>query len=114
MVPVSIRARTHSGRDQAKGRKVRHVAAVSPLTNGGYLVEISETELELIKTALEQTERVARFGMEVLDGADPARDVRRVGNTRLRREVHALALREASLRSLQRGLAEAEPGEKVA
>ncbi len=90
------------------------VAAVSPLANGGYLVEISETELELIKTALEQTERVARFGIKVLNGADPATDGRRVENTRLRREVHALALREASLRSLQRALSVAEPGELVA
>lgn len=90
------------------------MAAARPLTNGGYLIEVSETELELIKTALEQSERVARFGIEVLDGADPAIDGRRVGNTRLRREIHALALREVSLGTLQRALAEAEPGEKAA
>ena len=40
------------------------MATVRQLTNGGYLVEISETELALIKTALEQTERVSRFGIE--------------------------------------------------
>jgi hypothetical protein len=90
------------------------VAAVRQLTNGAYLVEVSDAELALIMTALEQTQRVWRFGIEVLDGADQDTDGRRVRNTRLRREVGALALREASLSSLQRALAAAEPSEKVA
>jgi hypothetical protein len=90
------------------------VATVRRLTNGRYLVEISETELALIKAALEQNERVLRFGIEVMDGADQAADGRLVGNTRLRRELLALALREASLRSLQTAFAEPEPGEEVA
>ena len=84
------------------------------LTSGEYLVQVSETELALIKTALEQTERVSRFGMEALDGADQDRHGRRVENTRLRREIAALAMREASLRSLQESMAEAERGEEVA
>jgi hypothetical protein len=90
------------------------VAAVTQQANGGYLVELSETELALIKTALEQAERVSRFGVEVLDRADRATDGRPVRGNRLRREVRALALREASIRSLHRALAEAEPGEEVA
>jgi hypothetical protein len=90
------------------------VAAVRQQTNGAYLVEVSEAELAMIMTALEQTQRVWHFGIEVLDGADQDTDGPRVRNTRLRREVGALALREASLRSLQRALATAEPGEKAA
>lgn len=55
-----------------------------------------------------------RFSIEVMDGAGQAADGRLVGNTRLRRELLALALREASLRSLQRAFAEPEAGEEVA
>ncbi len=90
------------------------MAAVRQLTSGGYLVQVSETELALIKTALEQTGRVSRFGMEVLDGADQDRHGRRAENARLRREIEALAIREASLRSLHETMAEAELGEEVA
>lgn len=90
------------------------MAAATQQASGGYLVELSESELALIRTALEQTERVSRFSIEVLDGADRATDGGRVRGSRLRREVKALALQEASLRSLQRALAEPEPGEEVA
>jgi hypothetical protein len=93
---------------------VRHVVAVRQLTNGGYLFEVSETELGLIKAALEQTERVSRFGIEVLEGAHKPKDGRRSENTRLRREIDGLAVREASLRSLHATIAAAAPGEEVA
>jgi hypothetical protein len=93
---------------------VNQVAAVRPLASGGYLVKVSETELALIKTALEQTERVSRFGMELLDAADHDRHGRRVENTRLRREIEALAIREASLRSLHETMAETQRGDEVA
>jgi hypothetical protein len=53
-------------------------------------------------TALETTERVSRFGMEVLDKADQAMDGRRPDTVRLRREIEALAIREASVRSLRK------------
>ena len=84
------------------------MATVKQLTNGAYSVKVSETELSLIKTALQQTERVSRLGMEVLDEADQARDGKRLENGRLRREIEALAIREASLRSLQETMAEVQ------
>ena len=102
------------GRNRGTGRKVSQVAGVRELTSGGYLVQVSETELALIKTALEQTGRVSRFGMEVLEEADHFSHARRVKNTRLRGEIEALAIREASLRSLQETMAEAELAEEVA
>ena len=90
------------------------MAAVRQLTSGGYLVQVSETELALIKTALEQTGRMSRFGMEVLDEADHDRHGRRAHSTRHRREIEALAIREASLRSLHESMTEAERGDEVA
>jgi hypothetical protein len=96
------------------GRRVSQMAAVRQLTSGRYLVQVSETELALIKTALEQTGRVSRFGIDVLDQAHHDRHGRRVENTRLRREIAALAIREASLGSLHESMAETEPGEEVA
>ena len=90
------------------------MAAVRPLTSGGYVVKVSETELALIRTALDQTARVSRFGMEVLDQADNHRRGKRAENTRLRREIEALAIREASLRSLHETMAETERGDEVA
>ena len=94
--------------------RVNEMAAVRQLTSGGYLVQVSETELALIRSALEHTGRVSRFGMEVLDRADHDRHGGRVENTRLRREIEALAIREASLRSLHETIAETERGDKVA
>ena len=84
------------------------------LTGGEYLIQVCEAELALIKTALEQTGRMSRFGIEVLDEADHDRHRWRAENTRLRREIAALAIREASLRSLHESLAETVPGEEVA
>jgi hypothetical protein len=72
------------------------------------------TELALIRAALDEAERVARFGMEVLDGVDNSSDGQPSENTRLRQEIDALAMREASLRSLQKTMAEVDRGGKLA
>jgi hypothetical protein len=90
------------------------VAAVRQLASGGYLVQLSEPELALIKTALEQTERGSRCPIEGLDRPGQATDGRRTENTRLRREIEALAMRKASLRVLQEAMAKLQPGEEVA
>jgi hypothetical protein len=105
--------RTQGGRDRGIDRKLIQVATVRHLTNGEYLVQVSDTELALIKTALRQTGRLSRFGMDALDGEDQATNVRRLENTRLRREAEALAMREASLRSLQKTMAEAHQMQAV-
>jgi hypothetical protein len=86
---------------------------VRQLPSGGFSVQVSETELALIKTALQQTERLSRFGMEALDGADHATNGRPAENTRLRREAETLAMREASLGSLQQAMAEAHQVQAV-
>jgi hypothetical protein len=82
------------------------VARVRQLTGGGYEVLITETELALIKTALNEAERMSRFGIDVLGEADHARDAEPSENSRLRREIEALVMREASLRSLQKTMSE--------
>ena len=53
-------AGSQCGRDRGTGRKVSQVVAVRQLISGEYLIQVSETELALIKTALERTERVSR------------------------------------------------------
>ena len=83
------------------------------LTSGGYQVTMTGTELALIKGALDEAERVSRFGIEVLDEADHARDAEPSENSRLRREIEALAMREASLRSLQKTMSEVEGSQLV-
>lgn len=90
------------------------MATVRQRTIGGYSIQVSQAELSLIGTALEQTERVSRFGMKVLDEAQQAMDRRRLDSRRLRREVEALTEREASLRLLQKAIAEPERGEESA
>lgn len=82
------------------------MARVRQLTGGGYQVTMTGTELALIKTALDEAQRVSRFGIDVLDQVDPARDVQPPENSRLRQEIDALAMREASLRSLQKTMSE--------
>ena len=82
------------------------MARVRQLTGGGYQVTMTETELALIKTALAETERVTRFGIEVLDGADQARDAEPAENSLIGQEIETLAMREASLRSLQKTMSE--------
>lgn len=51
--------------------------------------------------------------MEALDEADHATNGRRAENTRLRREAETLAMREASLRSLQQTMADAHQVQAV-
>lgn len=90
------------------------MAIVTERNRGRYSIQVSEAELSLIRSALQQTERVSHFGMEVLDEADQAMGRRRVDRTRLRREIEVLAVREAALRSLQETIAEVERGEESA
>jgi hypothetical protein len=99
------------GHNKPVGQEVSRLATARQLANGEYSVHVTEAELSLMKTALETTERVSRFGMEVLDKADRAMDGRRSDNVRLRREIEALAMREASVRSLRKTMAAAEHGE---
>jgi len=88
------------------------VARVSELTGDRYQVMVTATEFALIKNALSEAERVSRFGMEVLDDVDTSRDRAASENSRLRREIEALAMREASLRSLQKTMSEIDCGRK--
>ncbi len=90
------------------------MATVRQQTSGGYRVTVTETELALIKSALAEAERVSRFGIDVLDEADHARDAGPSENSRLRREIEALAMREASLRWLQKTMSEVDRGGKSA
>jgi hypothetical protein len=90
------------------------VATVKQLTGSEYQVTMTATELALVKNALGEAERVSRFGIGVLDDVDNCRDAERSENSRLRREIDALAMREASLRSLQKTMAEVDRGGKGA
>ena len=94
--------------------EVTQVARVRQLTGGGYQVTMTGTELALIKTTLDEAERVSRFGIEVLDGADEARDAEPSENSRIRQEIEALAMREASLRSLRKTMSEIDSAGKPA
>lgn len=87
---------------------------VKQLTGGEYRVTMTATELALVKSALDEAERVSRFGMEVLDGVDNGRDAEPSENSQLRREIEGLAMREASLMSLQKTMAEVDLGGEVA
>jgi DNA repair exonuclease SbcCD ATPase subunit len=84
------------------------VATVKQLTASRYQVTMTEAELALVKNALAEAERVARFGTEVLDDVDRSPAAEQPENSRLRREIEALAMREASLRSLQKTMAEVD------
>jgi hypothetical protein len=81
------------------------VATVKELT-GGYQLTVIGTELALLRGALDEAERVSRFGIEVLDGVDRSRDGESSQDSRLLREIDALAMREASLRWLRKAMAE--------
>ena len=84
------------------------MASVKQLTGGGYRVTVTGSELSLIRSALDEAERVSRFGIEVLDEADRIGDGERSADSRLLREIDGLAMREASLRSLQKTMAEVD------
>jgi hypothetical protein len=90
--------------------EVSKVATVKELTASRYQITMTETELALVKNALGEAERVSRFGMEVLDDVDNNPGAEQPENSRLRREIDALAMREASLRSLQKTMAEVDRG----
>jgi hypothetical protein len=94
--------------------EVNQVARVTELTGGRYQVTMTGSELALIKNALGEAERVSRFGIDVLDDVDHARDGEPAENSRLRREIEGLAMREASLRSLQKTMSEIDRRAKPA
>jgi hypothetical protein len=94
--------------------RVSQVARVKHLGASGYQVTMTATEFALVKSALDEAERVSRFGLEVLDDADNSRDAEPSEDSRLRREIDALAMREASLRSLQKTMAEVDRGGRPA
>ena len=84
------------------------MATVKELTSGGYQVTVTGTELALLRSAIHEAERVSRFGIEVLDGVDRSQNSESSEDSRLLREIDALAMREALLRSLQKTMAEVE------
>jgi hypothetical protein len=90
------------------------VATVKELTASRYQITMTETELALVKNALAEAERVSRFGLEVLDDVDNSPGAGASENSRLRREIETLAMREASLRSLQKTMAEIDRDGKPA
>ena len=92
--------------------EVTQVARVRELTEGGYQVTMTGSELGLIRTALAEAQRVARLGIEVLDGADQAGDEEPAENSRIREEIESLAMREASLRWMQKAMSETDSGGK--
>jgi hypothetical protein len=94
--------------------EVSKVAAVKQLTASRYEITMTETELALVKNALAEAERVSRFGMEVLDDVDNSAGAGPSENSRLRREIETLAMREASLRSLQKTMAEVDGSGELA
>ena len=55
------------------------MATVKELTTGGYQVTVSGTEFSLLRSALDEAERVSRFGIEVLDEADRSQGRRALG-----------------------------------
>jgi hypothetical protein len=94
--------------------EVTQVARVRHLTGGGYQVTMAGTELGLIKNALAEAERIARLGIDVLDGADQAGDEEPAENGQIRQEIDSLAMHEASLRSLQKTMSEVDDGKPTA
>jgi hypothetical protein len=118
IIDVTEAQRDHgpAGRETGQSHfetEVEQVASVKQLVGGGYRVTVTGSELSLIRSALDEAERVSRFGIEVLDEADRSRDGEHSADSRLLREIDALAMREASLRSLQKTMAEANPGNLV-
>jgi hypothetical protein len=93
---------------------VSKVATVKQLTRSQYQVTLTSTEFQLIKSALQQAERISRFQIHVLDEAEAIREGGLAENSVLRREIDALAMREASLRSLQKTMTEIDHVGKLA
>ena len=92
---------------------VNRVATVKELASGGCQLTVTGTELALLRSALDEAERVSRFGIEVLDGVDRSQESESSEDSRLLREIDALAMREASLRSLQKTMAEVDGSGKL-
>ena len=90
------------------------MATVKELTSGGYQLTVNGTELALLRSALDEAERVSRFGIEVLDGVDRSQGGESSKDSRLLREIDALAMREASIRWLQKAMADVDGGGKLA
>jgi hypothetical protein len=90
------------------------VARVTHSSGGGYQVAVTGPEFALVKNALDEARQVSRFGIEVLDKADQAGQAEPAKTSRLRREIEALAIHEASLSSLQKTMAEVHPGSDAA
>jgi len=93
---------------------VNRVATVKELASGGCQLTVTGTELALLRSALDEAERVSRFGIEVLDGVNRSQDSDSSEDSRLLREIDALAMREELLRSLQKTMAEVVGGGKLA
>jgi hypothetical protein len=94
--------------------EVSQVATVKQIPGSEHRITVTGTELALVQNALDEAERVSRFGMEVLDDVDNSRDAEPAMNSRLRQEIDNLAMREASLRSLQKTMSEVDRGGKPA
>ena len=84
------------------------MATVKQLAASRYQVTLTGTQLALVRTALHEAERVSRFGKQVLDDVDNNLKAGPSENGRLRREVDALAMREISLRLLQKTMTEVD------
>jgi len=114
MPPEDIDGSMDGIRQSHCNTEVNQVATVKELASGGYQVMVSESEFALIRTALAEAERVSRFGIEVLDEAGRSGEGELPVNGRLVQEIDVLAMREASLRSLQKTMAEVERGGRLA
>jgi hypothetical protein len=90
------------------------VATVKQVTGSEYQVAMTATELAMVKNVLDGAERLSRFGIEVLADVDDSRDDDPSKDSRLWREIEILAMREASLRSLRKTLADVDRGDKLA
>jgi hypothetical protein len=84
------------------------VATVKQLTASKYQVTVTGTELALMRNALHEAERVSRFGKQVLDDVGKSPEAEPSENSRLRREIDVLAMREISLRLLQKTMTEVD------
>jgi hypothetical protein len=63
------------------------VATVKQLTGNEYQVAVTAAELPMVKNAVDEAERVSRFGIEVPADVDNSRDGDPSEDSRLRREI---------------------------